>query len=156
MRPRSRVLPIGALATALVLFATPSGNAQTDGARTLTFFEDGIHGTFKFVDAAPKSRTKNLASKRFRFTPGDELVAHSPLLTTEGGDRIGMGYVTATAVVGGRLRRAVMVGTSVLKLRDGQIVLEGVSELDIDPASAGPTPVVGGSGAYEGARGAGR
>ena len=62
-------------------------------------------------------------------------------------------YVDGTAAVGGRLATAVMVGRSVFKLRDGQIVLEGASRPGTNPESAGPDPIVGGSGAYEGARG---
>ena len=150
-----RLTPSLLLATACVLVAVPAGDAQSDGARTVTVLQEVGAGTFKFIDAAPKSPSRNLASKRFRWSPGDVIVGRTPLVSTDGGDNIGTAYVDGTAAVGGRLATAVMVGRSVFKLRDGQIVLESVSQPGNNPESGGPIPIVGGSGAYEGARASG-
>jgi hypothetical protein len=145
-----RLMLAGTASVAITFAATPSGSAQDAGARTITFFQDGSGATTKFIDAAPKSPTPKLISKRFRFSPGDVLIATAPALDSTGGTRIGTLYSRITIVVGGKLRASIASGDSVVNLRDGQIVVAGAAR--VGDASQ-PGAVTGGTGAYEGARG---
>lgn len=148
MRPLVVLLvPAAAVTAALVLSA--GGSAQAPGERTFTFFDDASHETGKLIDEAPRSPTTNPGSKRFRLSVGDRLVRRNPLLDRKGGTRIGTLYTDATVVKGNAFETATYLGHAVANLRDGQIVL-GVA---FTPAKTNTFPVIGGTGAYEGARG---
>jgi hypothetical protein len=59
------------------------------GERTFTLYEDATHETTQLVDAPPKSPSPDPGSKRFRLSPGDQLVGVTPVLDKKGGKRIG-------------------------------------------------------------------
>lgn len=139
---------LAAVAVTIVLAA--SGGAQTPGGRTLTFLDDTNHGTQNFVDIAPKSPVRNPQSRRFRLSIGDILYVHSPILDRAGGRRIGTAYSQFTVVKGNTFANAVFRGHGAFRLRDGQIAADGI----LRPANTTNTvAVLGGTGAYEGARG---
>lgn len=135
-----------ALAAATVVAGT--GSAQAPGVRTLTLFENTARESSKLVDNAPKSPTKNPDSRRFRLSSGDELVARTPLYDRKGGKRAGIAYVHAVAAKGSKFQDAVFQGQVVLALHDGDLVLAGLAG-----AIQRPFAVLGGTGAYKGARG---
>lgn len=137
-----------AVAVAVVLAA--AGGAQTPGGRTLIFLDDTNHATQAFVDTAPKSPVRNPQSAGFRLSTGDTLHVRSPLLDGAHGKRIGTGYSQFTVVKGTSFANAVFRGHGAFRLHDGQIAVDGVFRV----ASATNTiAVLGGTGAYEGARG---
>ena len=140
---------VAAAITAGVVLA-PAGGAQMPGGRTLTFLDDTNHGTQTFVDSAPKSPVRNPQSGRFRLSTGDTLYVRSPILDDEGGKRIGTAYSQFTVLKGHSFANAVFRGHGTFRLHDGQIVADGVFKI----ANATNTvAVLGGTGAYEGARG---
>jgi hypothetical protein len=141
------LVPAAAVAAALVLSA--GGSAQAPGERTLTLYEDASRETGKLIDEAPKSPSPNPGSKRFRLSPGDQLVGRTPLLDKRGGKRIGTLYGTGTVVNGNRFTNATVIGEFEFVLRDGKIVTAGTLRDQRTQTFA----VVGGTGAYEGARG---
>jgi hypothetical protein len=137
-----------AIAAGVVL--APAGGAQTPGGRTLTFLDDTNHGTQAFVDNAPKSPVRTPQSGRFRLSTGDMLYVSSPILDDEGGKRIGTAYSQFTVLKGNSFANAVFRGHGTFQLHDGQIVADGIFRI----ANATNTvAVLGGTGAYEGARG---
>ena len=146
------VLLAAAVAAAIAagVAVAPTGGAQTPGPRTLTFLDDTNHGTQAFVDSAPKSPVRNPQSGRFRLSPGDTLYVRSPILDGEGGKRIGTAYSQFTVVKGNNFANAVFRGHGAFRLPDGQLLADGVFRI----ANATNTvAVLGGTGAYEGARG---
>jgi hypothetical protein len=143
----------GCAAVTAALMHITAGTAQEPAVRTVTLFQPFTPPTsLRFVDAPPKSPTRRFASARFRLSPGDQLISRIPALDREGGSRAGTIYVHATVLVGGRFESATTSGSGAVKLRDGQIVMEGVNRLGSNPASV-VTPIAGGSGAYLGAHG---
>jgi hypothetical protein len=146
-RPAILLVPAAAVTAALVLSA--GGSAQAPGERTLTFYEDASHETGRLIDEAPKSPTKNPGSKRFRLSVGDRLVRTTPILDKKGGKRIGTEYTDVTIVKGNGFVNATYLGHAVVKLRDGQIAVT----VAFKPAKTNTFAVIGGTGAYEGARG---
>jgi hypothetical protein len=139
-----------AAAIAACVVLAPAGGAQTPGGRTLTFLDDTNHGTQAFVDNAPKSHVPEPQSRRFRLSTGDTLYVRSPILDDESGKRIGTAYSQFTVVKGNSFANAVFRGHGTFRLHDGQIEADGVFRI----ANATNTvAVLGGTGAYEGARG---
>jgi hypothetical protein len=139
-----------AAAIAVSVVLARAGDAQTPGGRMLTFLDDTNHGTQAFVDSAPKSPARNPQSRRFRLSNGDTLYVRSPILDRAGGTRIGTAYSQFTVVKGNSFANAVFRGHGTFRLHDGQIVADGVFRI----ANATNTvAVLGGTGAYEGARG---
>ena len=137
---------VAALAVAVGVAA--SGNAQTNSGRTLTLFEDVSREANTLVDNAPHSPAKSPGSRRFRLSMGDELAARTPLLDRRGGARIGTASVHAVVVKGRTFEHATLQAQVTLALRDGTLALTGLAG-----AAQRPFAVVGGTGAYEGARG---
>ena len=138
-----------ALAAALLLGVAGNAGSQTS-APTLIFIDATSQGTQHFVDNAPKSPTGDPRSKRFRFSIGDELYTLSPILDVKTGNRIGTSYSQFTVVSGNSFGNVWFKGHGVFQLHDGQIVVDGVTKA----ASASNTvAVIGGTGAYKGARG---
>ena len=141
------LVPASAVTAALVLSA--GGSAQAPAGRTLTFFDDASHETGKLIDEAPKSPSKDPGSKRFRLSVGDRLVRRNPVLDRKGGKRVGTLYTDVTVVEGTGFETATYLGHAVLKLRDGQLAVA----IAFKPARTNTYPLIGGTGAYEGARG---
>src|SRR4051794_6097925 len=128
----------------------PARGAQTPGPPTPPLLDDTSHATQDFLDHAPKSPVRTPQSPRFRLSTGDTLYVHSPILDRAGGTRIGTAYSQFTVVSGNSFANAVFRGHGAFKLRDGQIAADGI----LRPANAtNIVAVLGGTGAYEGARG---
>jgi hypothetical protein len=128
-----------------------AGSAQAPTTTTLTFFEPEAGGTFKIVDNAPKSPSKNPESRKYRFSLGDELIFTQKLLNQKGGTRQGTIYGDFKVVKGKTFNDIVVIGSVVYVLNNGdQINAHGVFKLSASDVSGA---VVGGTGAYAGARG---
>jgi hypothetical protein len=144
-----KVLAAAALAAVTVaVIAAATGSAQPSGGRTLTLFENTARESDAFVDNAPKSQAKNPGSRRFRLSLGDEIVARTPVLVRKGGARVGTSYIHAVVVNGRTFEGAALQAQALIALGDGDITLAGLGG-----AAQRPFAVVGGTGAYEGARG---
>lgn len=141
------LMPAAAALTVAGLVAA-TGSAQSGPGRTLTLWEDVAHESSTLVDNPPHSPARSPGSRRFRLSTGDEVVASTPVLERRGGARIGRSYAHAVVVKGRTFARATLQGDVVLTLRDGTIALTGLVG-----AAQRPLAVVGGTGAYEGARG---
>ena len=150
MRRLSLLMAVGLSAVAMVVVLAPSGSAQAPPGRTLTFFEPDEGGTFKFVDTPPRSPSRNPESRRFRFSVGDSVLFTSRVLDRRGGTRVGTVYGRFTVLKGRNFENADFLLDGAIRLRDGQLILAGHLRFEEDIA---PLAVVGGAGAYEGARG---
>jgi hypothetical protein len=127
-----------------------AGSAQAPGPTTVSFFEPANGGTFKIVDNAPRSPVKNPESRKYRFSVGDELLFTQALFNQKGGTRVGTLYGDFKVVSGKTFASLVVHGDVVYVLNNGdEIVAHGVASLTKDAR----VPVVGGTGAYNGARG---
>lgn len=142
------LMPAAVAAVTVAGVVAATGSAQTDPGRTLTLFEDVARESNAFVDNAPHSPARTPGSRRFRLSVGDELVARTPVLDRKGGARIGTSYAHAVVVKGRRFETASLQADVVLALRDGTIAVTGLAG-----AAQRPFAVIGGTGAYEGARG---
>lgn len=132
------------------LWAAP-GSAQAPTTTTLTFFEPSSGGNFKVIDNAPKSPTKNLESRRYRFSVGDEIIFSQRLLTAAGGQRVGTLYADLKVVRGRTFNSIVVMGQGTYALNNGdEIVVHALVQL---AATDVKLAVTGGTGAYAGARG---
>lgn len=145
---RLAVLLVSAAAVSAALVLSAGGSAQAPDGRTLTFYEDAGHETGRLIDEAPKSPAQP-GSKRFRLSVGDRLVRTTPILDKKGGKRIGTEYTDVAIVRGDGFEDATYLGHAVIKLHDGQIV----AAVAFKPAKTNTFAVIGGTGAYEGARG---
>jgi hypothetical protein len=125
----------------LAILAT-GGAAQAPGERTFKIIE-GSGGTFKFIDNAPKARNP----RNPRLSVGDAYVFSSPLFN-EANNRIGALHVYCVATRGGRFARATSQCSGTYALRDGALAANAVVR-----GGEATIAVVGGTGAYEGARG---
>jgi hypothetical protein len=137
-----------AAAVAGMTVVAATGSAQTPGGRTVTLFESVGREQSTLVDNAPRSPAKDPESPRFRLSAGDELVNRTPILDRDGGARIGTSYAHGVVVNGRSFENASLQVNVVLALRDGTIALTGLVG-----ATQRPLAVVGGTGAYDGARG---
>jgi hypothetical protein len=143
-------LALASTAVAVLLgaaLATARG-AQPADATTLALFQDVAHESNSFVDNAPRSPSSNPDSRRFRLSPGDELVAKTPIFDRRGGKRVGTLYARAQVVSGTSFEKAAFEATAVLALGDDSLVFAGL----VAPGER-PFAVTGGTGHYEGARG---
>ncbi len=136
---------LAGIVAAVALTAVP-GSAQQPAARELTLVERGFR--FGTVDNPPRG------ARRGATSPGD-VVTQSWTVHDDGGTRLGTAHQVCTATTPGRRpprRGAYFHCTGSHLLRDGSLQFafafrEG--EANGDAATA----VVGGTGAYEGARG---
>jgi hypothetical protein len=139
-----RVATLATAAVAVTVIAgilTTGGAAQAPGERTFKIIE-GRAATFKVIDNAPKARNP----RNPRFSPGDGFVFTSPLFN-EANKRIGTNHVSCTVTRGGTFGRARGQCHGTYALRDGTLAVSAVLR------ETPPIAVVGGTGAYEGARG---
>ena len=127
---------------------TAVSGAQTPAGRTLTLFQNTAAESNTLVDNAPKSPAKSPDNSHFRLSPGDALIARTPVLDHRGGRRIGTLYANVVVVAGSQFENATLQGQLILKLGHDNIVLAGLAG-----AANSPFAVIGGTGAYEGARG---
>jgi hypothetical protein len=139
------------LAVGLFALGAQAGSAQAPTTTTLTFFEPEAGGTFKVVDNAPKSPSRNPESRKYRFSTGDELIFSQLLLNQKGGTRQGTIYGDFKVVKGKTFNDILVLGSVVYVLNNGdQINAHGVFKLSASDISGA---VIGGTGAYAGVRG---
>ena len=143
MRRVATLATIAVAATVIAGILTTGGAAQVPGERTFKIIE-GSGGTFKFIDNAPKARNP----RNPRLSVGDAYVFSSPLFN-EANNRIGFLQVSCVVSRGGRIARATSQCNGTYVLRDGTLAASAVVRGTQLPTIA----VVGGTGAYEGARG---
>src|SRR5256885_16482301 len=130
---------VAAAAAAALLGAAPA--VADESPTTLTFKETNKGSTFKFVDTPPRSRPGHRGP-----SAGDVFVIQNPLVTATGARR---GTLRATCTFASS-RAAVCYG--VFAFKEGQIAAL-VSTRNINQSTTTGI-VIGGTGAYAGARGA--
>ncbi len=143
MKRIATLATVAVAATVVAGILTTGGAAQVPGERTFKIIE-GSGSTFKFIDNAPKARNP----RNPRLSVGDAYVFSSPLFN-EANKRIGTLHVFCAVTRGGKFARARSQCNATYVLRDGTLAASGVVRGDQLPTIA----VVGGTGAYEGARG---
>jgi Dirigent-like protein len=128
-----------------------AGSAQAPAPTTLSLYESATGSTFKIIDNAPKSPVTNPGSKKYRFSVGDGFLFSNRVLDHKGGTRIATLYGEGTVVKGKTFASAsVMLHVVVVFTNGDQINAHGVfafAQNDVRLA------IVGGTGAYAGARG---
>jgi Dirigent-like protein len=128
-----------------------AGSAQAPAPTTLSLYESAIGSTFKIVDNAPKSPVKNPGSKKYRFSVGDGFQFSNRALDHKGGTKVATIYGDGTVIKGKTFASAsVMLQVVVVFTNGDQINAHGVfafAQNDVRIA------IVGGTGAYAGARG---
>jgi Dirigent-like protein len=144
MRRLPTIVVAAVAATILAVVLDSSGSAQQPGERTLTFTERNNLATFKLVDNPPRSREGN------RLSLGDMFVFASPLFDAANESRVGRLASTCTVIKRGSFDTAGFQCASSFRLRDGTIETQGVSGFG---RTSVRFAVVGGTQAYEGARG---
>jgi hypothetical protein len=120
----------------VALIAVPSGHAQAPGARTLNFTEQAKGTKVVFVD-----------NGKHGPSTGDAIVLTIPLVDAAGA-KLGTATATCTATSVPKNAEPPTLCQGVLPLADGDIVVSG----RVTPG-ADHLAVVGGTGAYAGARG---
>jgi hypothetical protein len=144
-----RLAPLLALAAGIAAIAASTGGAQTPTGRTITLVEKDQGGTFAFVDNAPKARNP----RSVRPSAGDQLVFTTSVFDALGTTRQGAVTVTCTFARPARdIERAPVFCSGVYALKDGTIVASGIVD-GVANASVDRLAIVGGTGAYVGARG---
>jgi hypothetical protein len=137
---RRTVVVAGSVAAALAAAGVlaVSGGAEAPSGQTLQYVSKG--GTFKFVDAPPKARSEEDDSS------GDQFLISSGVYTTAN-KRVGNIDARCTFTRGGRNLRGVC--DAIYDLPDGDLHLMA----RLTPNDTVDGAVVGGNGAYAGARG---
>ena len=130
---------VAALATGAILAV--SGGAQSPQGRTIELVTKNFR--FSAVDNPPRSRRPDAPP-----SAGDTFVI-SALVTNRAGRRRGSFDATCSVTHGGRRARGVCEG--VYALADGEIHL--LARLDFSDEGNAAGSIVGGTGAYAGARG---
>jgi hypothetical protein len=133
---------IAAVATVGVMGAALSSSSAQPSEETMVLKMRFREASFQMVDNPPRM-TKSRPSE----SPGDTVVARG-WLRDSAGDRAGRAHSTFT-VTGGKSPKTTELASATVALADGQIVIQGV----IGTEQTDVLPIVGGSGAYEGARG---
>jgi hypothetical protein len=131
-------------AAALVAVFAGTGSADHPGSTTLTFVERNNQGTFRFVDNRPRAPRGSQ-----RVSAGDVLLGTNALYNAANTRRVGRLFFKCTAVRGARrFERSTFLCEVAVRLSNGTLA---ASVLFKGGATGGP--VIGGSGAYEGASG---
>jgi len=144
MNARRFVVAGTAAATALCLAAPAMAQAPTG---TLTFHEPASGGTFSIVDNPPKSRTHG---ERTRFSTKDALVFSSPLQDATG-KRAGTLRVVCYIKKPGTFATATSDCVGVFGLATGNLYVSVLDQSFAESTTDGT--IVGGTGAYVGAKG---
>jgi hypothetical protein len=138
------------VATAVFALWAQAGSAQAPATTTLSFYESGTGETFKIVDQAPRSPSKNPESKKYRFSVGDELFFSERVFDHKGGTRLGTLYGAAKVIKGTTFANLQVMAEVVYAFNNGdQLVAHGIFSFAKDARVA----ITGGTGAYQGARG---
>jgi hypothetical protein len=136
--------PVAAVAALLALALVPA-TARAD--RTIRFVEVDKGSTFHVTDIAPKAPNPRNPSA----SVGDQLIFTNPLATSAGKH---LGQLRAVCTVMNNVQQlfhAAVLCTGAVAFKDGQISIV-VTTGDISRSTT-IGAVVGGTGAYEGARG---
>jgi hypothetical protein len=133
----------GSVAAALV--ASAAGSAHAIGARTITVFEASKGSTFGFVDNLPKTTRKDPHA-----SVGDILAFSSPLVDRSRTRSLGSSSAQCVATRPGRVGDATYVCYGTFALRDGTLA---VAALQHGEPKTQQLAILGGTGAYDGARG---
>jgi hypothetical protein len=142
--PLLTIVALAVLAVALFVIAgPPSSEAQAPTTRTITVKELDKGSTFKHV-----ANTKSTSQRALAM--GDLIVFTNPLADAAG-QRVGKLFATCTTTVGNKsFLKATLTCTGVMTLRDGTLSVV----VNTSPGTSTTTgAVVGGTGAYAGARG---
>jgi allene oxide cyclase-like protein len=127
------------------LLAAPAP-AQAPATRTITLTELDKGSTFAYVDNPPRSKRRGEPSASL----GDAIVFTNPLVDAAG-TRVGRLYAHCTVVVAKpRVEKATFLCTLTLTLADGTLAVQGLVNPSVPTTTAA---VIGGTGAYDGARG---
>jgi len=148
----SRLLTVVVAATAATVLAVvlaSSGSAQGLVERTLTFTERNNLSTFKLVDNPPRNR-EGVSESRFRLSLGDMFVSATPLFDAANELRVGRIATTCTVIKRGSFDTAGFQCSTSIRLRDGTIETQGLAGFGRNTVRVA---VIGGTQAYEGARG---
>jgi len=133
------------LAAAAVVAVLAAAPAAAQAPRTITFKERDKGSTFKFIDNPPRAANP----RRARPGLGDMFVISNPLVSDSGARR---GTLRASCVITGASRRSTpALCYGVFSLKEGQLVAV-VSTTNIDTKVTNGA-IIGGTGAYAGARG---
>ena len=138
-----------AAATAIAIVPAGGSSAQT-GGRTITLFGDEHGGTSAFIDNRPHSPVADPESPKARASMGDQGYFTQTVRDTKGGKRVGKVFGTETVMSGTRFPHITDIVHAVFALTDGQIIVEHALD---ESRKAVPAAVIGGTGAYVGARG---
>lgn len=137
----------------LVLGITASVGAQGNGQgaeRTITVYEKGSRSTFRYVDAKPFTRFTKRGPRK--VSAGDSFIITNRLYADAAATaQAAVLHVQCTAMTTStRFDRVISRCDGSALFADGQIAFDGVANVS-KPSFV--FPVVGGTGAYEGARG---
>lgn len=126
---------------AVLLLAAPSSARNTDKTYTITTVKTLGTG---WLDAAPKGVTKG------RFSPGDQVIETNDILRDGRvkGVFVGSAMVASPGIASSA--RAVGMIRAIYRFADGDLYVDGMVAFS---TTAGSGVIVGGTGAYEGARG---
>ena len=133
---------VAAVASVVLIGAAFTSSSAQQAAEPIDLEMRFSEAKFQMIDNRP-----HMTKKRPSESPGDVVVARG-WLRDPAGDRAGRAHSTFT-VTGGKSPNTTELATAVMQLDDGQLAIQGV----IGTESTDVLPIVGGSGAYEGARG---
>jgi hypothetical protein len=133
----------GSIAAALVTGS--AGSAHVAGTRTITLVESAKGSTFGFVDNAPKTTRKDPHA-----SVGDILAFSNVLVDRSRTRRLGRAAAQCVATSPGRVGDATYVCYGTFALRGGTLA---VAALQHGEPKTQQLAILGGTGAYVGARG---
>jgi hypothetical protein len=142
---RRGVLIVAVVAGAAALTFAGTGSADHPGSTTLTLVERNNQGTFRFIDVRPKSTRRGEPS----VSAGDSFYGTSPQYNAANTRRRGKLFFKCTAITARkRFGRSTFLCEATFRLRNGTIAVSALFK-----GSNPGGPVIGGTGAYEGASG---
>jgi hypothetical protein len=145
MKRRGALTVVLVASAALLAALAGTVNADHPGSTTLTFVERNNQGTFEFIDVRPRSTRRGEPS----VSPGDMFLGSNPLYNAANTRRQGKLFFKCTAIVGAkRFERATFQCEGSARLSNGTLAISVLFKGG-DPGG----PVIGGTGAYEGASG---
>lgn len=148
MKRRATIVAAVAVAAAgASIIAVTGGSATEPGERTLKFVEQSVDSNGVFIDAPPLSPG---TGEDTRPGPGDSFMFNDLVLNAAGAKRVGVtrGICTFQKVTNDFVGSLAICNLSYV-LKDGTIALYGPVKFGAPITVA----VIGGTGAYEGARG---
>jgi hypothetical protein len=144
-RVAARIATPVAAAAVIAAMTAASGGAQTPGARTLTLTELNKGTKSTLIENGPRKR----GSHSSRPVVGDQIILSIPIADAAGSTRLGTASATCTVVRVTRSGAPRLTCSGVYELNDGDIVVTG----RLSGGNTDRLAVIGGTGAYAGARG---